>query len=145
MWNVWMQGWLKIPNSKIPNPKEITNPKLQIPKGGAGRRLTGWKPVPTQIGAAAARRQTCGIFLARLPRGGFIHPQMKYRITLVEEPEGGWSVWCDDLRGCASQGETREEAIENIRIAIREYLESLDDGFIGENDSPVMQREVVLV
>jgi len=70
---------------------------------------------------------------------------MKYRVTLVEEPEGWWSVWCDDLRGCASQGETRQEAIENIRIAIREYLESLDDGFIGENDSPVMQREVVLV
>ena len=70
---------------------------------------------------------------------------MKYRITLVEEPEGGWSVWCDDLRGCASQGETREEAIENIRIAIREYLESLNDGFIGKNDSLVMQHEEVFV
>jgi predicted RNase H-like HicB family nuclease len=46
----------------------------------------------------------------------------KYHITLVESPEG-WAVWCDDLPGCASQGETREEALENIRIAIREVLE----------------------
>ena len=50
---------------------------------------------------------------------------MKYRITLVEEDEGGWSVACDDIPGCFSQGETREEAIENIRIAIREMLEYL--------------------
>ena len=46
-------------------------------------------------------------------------PRMKYRITLVQSEEG-WAVWCDDLPGCCSQGDTREEAIENIRIAIAE-------------------------
>lgn len=46
---------------------------------------------------------------------------MKYRITLVESEEG-WAVWCDDLPGCCSQGESREEAIANIQDAIREYL-----------------------
>ena len=48
---------------------------------------------------------------------------MKYRITLVESEEG-WAVWCDELPGCCSQGATREEALENICIAIREYLDA---------------------
>ena len=47
--------------------------------------------------------------------------QMKYHVTLVESEEG-FAVWCDDLPGCNSQGATREEALENIRIAIAEYL-----------------------
>jgi len=46
---------------------------------------------------------------------------MNYRVTLVESEEG-FTVWCDDLPGCNSQGATREEALENIRIAIGEYL-----------------------
>jgi len=44
-----------------------------------------------------------------------------YKVTLVESDEG-FAVWCDDLAGCCSQGSTREEAPENIRDAIREYL-----------------------
>ena len=48
---------------------------------------------------------------------------MKYRVTLVESDEG-WAVWCDDLPGCCSQGATRGEATDNIRIAIREYLDA---------------------
>ncbi len=46
---------------------------------------------------------------------------MTYHVTLVESEEG-FAVWCDDLPGCNSQGATREEALENIRIAIGEYL-----------------------
>lgn len=46
---------------------------------------------------------------------------MQYPITLIESEEG-FAVWCDDLPGCCSQGETRVEALENIRIAIKEWL-----------------------
>jgi len=46
---------------------------------------------------------------------------MTYQVTLVESEEG-FAVWCDDLPGCNSQGATREEALENIWIAIGEYL-----------------------
>jgi predicted RNase H-like HicB family nuclease len=46
---------------------------------------------------------------------------MKYRVTLVESDEG-FAIWCDDLPGCNSQGDTREQALENIRDAISEYL-----------------------
>jgi predicted RNase H-like HicB family nuclease len=47
--------------------------------------------------------------------------KMNYGVTLVESEEG-FAVWCDDLPGYNSQGGTREEALQNIRIAISEYL-----------------------
>ena len=46
---------------------------------------------------------------------------MRYRITLIASDEG-YAVGCLDLPGCWSQGETRGEALQNIRDAIREYL-----------------------
>ena len=53
-------------------------------------------------------------------------PPLTYRITLIESEEG-WAVWCDDLPGCCSQGDTRAEAVENIRIAIAEDLDAQPD------------------
>ena len=47
---------------------------------------------------------------------------MQYKVNL-QNTEEGYHVWCPDLPGCASQGETREEAIENIQDAIAVYLE----------------------
>ena len=38
------------------------------------------------------------------------------------EHEDGVSVSCPSLRGCHSQGKTREEALTNIKEAIREWL-----------------------
>jgi predicted RNase H-like HicB family nuclease len=51
---------------------------------------------------------------------------MTYKIVLIHSDEG-YSVSCPSLPGCASQGETEEEAIENIRDAIREYLEVVNE------------------
>lgn len=53
---------------------------------------------------------------------------MKYRVTLVQSDEG-FAVWCDDLPGCNSQGDTREEALENIKNAISEYLAAQPEKF----------------
>ena len=50
---------------------------------------------------------------------------MKYKI-LLEKSEEGYSVSCPGLPGCWSQGETEDEAMENIQDAIREYLSVLD-------------------
>jgi len=50
---------------------------------------------------------------------------MKYKIRL-EETEEGYAVWVPGLPGCWSQGETEEEALENIKDAIKTYLETVE-------------------
>jgi antitoxin HicB len=51
---------------------------------------------------------------------------MKYRVLLEPDLEaGGYVVSCPALPGCHSQGETREEALANIRDAIEGVLASL--------------------
>ncbi|MES2971170.1 MAG: type II toxin-antitoxin system HicB family antitoxin [Patescibacteria group bacterium] len=47
----------------------------------------------------------------------------EYQAVFQKETEGGFSVWVPDLPGCASQGETLEEALHNIKEAIELYLE----------------------
>ena len=49
---------------------------------------------------------------------------MKYKVALKKSKEG-YSVSCPGLPGCWSQGKTEQEALENIRFAIREYLEAV--------------------
>lgn len=52
--------------------------------------------------------------------------RMTYKVAL-KQTEEGYSVWCPGLPGCWSQGATEEEAVNNIRDAIREYMEALGD------------------
>ncbi len=47
---------------------------------------------------------------------------MNYRVTLYQSDEG-WAVSCPDLPGCHSQGTTRDEALANIKDAIRLWIE----------------------
>jgi predicted RNase H-like HicB family nuclease len=49
-----------------------------------------------------------------------------YRIILRKSEEG-YSVSCPGLPGCWSQGETEEQALANIHIAIREYVDAAED------------------
>jgi len=51
---------------------------------------------------------------------------MKYSLVL-QRSEEGYSVSCPGLPGCWSQGQTEEEALENIQDAIREYLEAVTE------------------
>ena len=49
---------------------------------------------------------------------------MKWRVVLERDEEtGDWAVWCPELPGCASAGETEAEALEQIREAIELYLQ----------------------
>ena len=52
---------------------------------------------------------------------------MKLKIILEPSEEGGYTVTVPSLPGCISEGESREEAIRNIREAIELYLELVED------------------
>jgi predicted RNase H-like HicB family nuclease len=49
-----------------------------------------------------------------------------YRVVLHQSREG-YSVSCPGLHGCWSQGATEEEALANIRIAIRECVDAAEE------------------
>ena len=49
---------------------------------------------------------------------------MKLTVVLESQEEGGYTVYVPSLKGCVSQGETKEEALRNIKEAIELYLES---------------------
>jgi predicted RNase H-like HicB family nuclease len=52
---------------------------------------------------------------------------MKLQVVLEPSEEGGFTASVPSLSGCISEGETREDALRNIREAIELYLEPVDD------------------
>lgn len=51
---------------------------------------------------------------------------MEFKVVLEEDPEdGGYVVSCPSLPGCFSQGNTKREALKNIKEAIEVYMESI--------------------
>jgi len=52
---------------------------------------------------------------------------MDYKVVLTKDSETGWFVVeVPSLPGCVSQGESKEEALENIKDAIKGYIASLE-------------------
>jgi len=48
----------------------------------------------------------------------------RYRFpAVIEKDEDGWFAMCPGLQGCCTQGDTYEEALENIKDAIRLHVE----------------------
>lgn len=52
---------------------------------------------------------------------------MRFRVVLEQSEEGGYTVHVPSLPGCVSEGETIEQAIANIRDALKLYLEPIGD------------------
>jgi predicted RNase H-like HicB family nuclease len=61
------------------------------------------------------------------------------RLKIILEPseDGGYTVYVPSLPGCISEGDTREEALTNIKEAIELYLEP------DEEQRPADKAEVV--
>ena len=65
----------------------------------------------------------------------------KWRVILEKDPETGYfAVWCPELPGCTSCGETEEQALQNIKEAIELYLQP-DDINLSSN---AMIREIII-
>ena len=62
-----------------------------------------------------------------------------YTVILEKESEGGYHVYCPALKGCHTQGDTFEEALENITEAISLYIESS----IADNQ-PIPQEDLIV-
>jgi predicted RNase H-like HicB family nuclease len=62
---------------------------------------------------------------------------MQVRVILEPSEDGGFTVRVPSLPGCISEGDTREEALANIREALQLYLEPVDD------DMTIAEGEIV--
>ncbi len=68
---------------------------------------------------------------------------MVYRVIIEKGEDFGYVVHCPAIPGCHSQGETIEEAVENIKDAIRGCLSVLDeDVSISNKEIGSMEIEV---
>ena len=62
---------------------------------------------------------------------------MSYKFNvLFQKDEHGYFTFCPELKGCHSQGDTFEEAKENIREAIELYIETMSVDEIKELTTP---------
>ncbi|HYJ87427.1 MAG TPA: type II toxin-antitoxin system HicB family antitoxin [Pyrinomonadaceae bacterium] len=48
---------------------------------------------------------------------------MVFNVTVDRDEDGVWSVECPSIPGCVSQGKTKEEALENVKDAIKLCLQ----------------------
>lgn len=62
------------------------------------------------------------------------------QVILHEDEDGGYWVEVPSLPGCISQGDTKEEALANIKEAIEAYVESLQ-----AHGEPIPEENVVTV
>lgn len=67
---------------------------------------------------------------------------MKLKIVLEPSEEGGFTVFVPSLPGCISEGDTREEALANIKEAIELYLEPTEDDHISIDKAEVLELAV---
>ncbi|QSZ68335.1 type II toxin-antitoxin system HicB family antitoxin [Methanofollis aquaemaris] len=67
---------------------------------------------------------------------------MKLRVVLEPSEEGGYTVSVPSLPGCISEGDTKEEALKNIREAIDLYLETVEDDYVFTDRSEQIEIAV---
>jgi predicted RNase H-like HicB family nuclease len=67
---------------------------------------------------------------------------MNLQVVLKKCEEGGFTALVPALPGCISEGDTREEALANIREAIELYLEPIEDDRDFGEDSEVLDIAV---
>ena len=70
---------------------------------------------------------------------------MRYTVILEREADGGYVASVSVLPGCVSQGDTKEEALANIREAAELYIEDcLDSGDVVPQEAGKDYIELVI-
>lgn len=67
---------------------------------------------------------------------------MKLHIVLEQSAEGGYTVYVPALPGCISEGNTKPQALRNIKEAIQLYLEPVDDELVRSKASHLTEITV---
>jgi predicted RNase H-like HicB family nuclease len=67
---------------------------------------------------------------------------MKLQVVLEPSEERGFTASVPSPPGCISEGDTREEALRNIREAIELYLEPIDDDLAGKEGAELAELVV---
>jgi len=67
---------------------------------------------------------------------------MKLKIVLEPSDEGGFTVYVPSLPGCISEGDTKEEAMANIKEAIELYLKTVEDDLTLSTAHEIMEIAV---
>jgi predicted RNase H-like HicB family nuclease len=67
---------------------------------------------------------------------------MKLQVVLEPSEDGGFTASVPSLPGCISEGDTREDALRNIREAIELYLEPVDDDLSGKDGAELAELVV---
>ena len=49
---------------------------------------------------------------------------MRFTVVLEPQEEGGYTAYVPSLKGCISEGDTKDEALHNIKEAVELYLEA---------------------
>jgi len=64
---------------------------------------------------------------------------VKLKVVVESSEDGGYTVYVPSLPGCISEGDTKEEALANIREAIELYLEATEDEHIPGDKTEVLE------
>ena len=52
---------------------------------------------------------------------------LKFKVELIQEPDGGYIAHVPALPGCHTQGDSFDEVIENVKDAIQLYMDVLSE------------------
>ncbi len=67
---------------------------------------------------------------------------MKLKVILEPSEEGGYTAIVPSLPGCISEGDTKDEALKNIRGAIELYLEPVEDDQVFAPNAEMIEMAV---
>ncbi len=63
----------------------------------------------------------------------------RYTVILEREADGGYHAYCPALKGCHSQGDSIDEAMDNAREAIEAHV-----GSLRAHDESIPQEDLVI-